>query len=77
MKNVMVYYDESTEMTQEKWDGWVIAMERAAWNLARGDAIAILYRLEREINETGGSRQRGEGVPMLGRMRKYLQEWVK
>lgn len=63
--------------SKEMKDSYEDALERARWNLARGDAISILYRLEREITKTGGSRQRGEGVPMLGRMRKYLQEWVK
>lgn len=67
----------------EGYRSWVnskdykVAMEKARWNLYRGDSISLLYRLANDIHKTGGERQRDEGLKLITRIIKRLREWVK
>lgn len=65
------------KMSQSQRNKFLVAMEMASWNLARGDAVALCYRLEREIQKRGGARQRGEGLKWLKRIKARLYGWVK
>lgn len=48
----------------------------AQFNLSRGDARTLMANLIREIEKTGGERQRSEGVRILEGARKHILGWV-
>lgn len=64
------------ELTPEQQEQVRIIMERARWNLYRGDAVGLLYILAARIDKRGGERQRTEGMSLIRRIQKRLREWV-
>lgn len=56
------------------WDAW---FQIVVWPLAVCDAGRMMSDLKREIQKTGGSRQRGEGVKLLTRIHKRHHEQLE
>jgi len=60
----------SRGITYEQWD------EIVEFPLAQMDASLLIGRLMTEIQKTGGSRQRDEGVKLLKRIQaRYLEDF--
>ena len=59
------------EWLKENWDVWY---DHVIHPFARLDARIICHKLIREIDKTGGSRQRSEGNKLLQRIRDHLYE---